>query len=71
MIVAVPASVPLTLPDPSMGAVPVALLLQVPPPSVSVSVVDDPLQTFVAPLIADGKALTVITLVMIQPEDTV
>ena len=64
MIVAVPAPVPVTTPVVEfIVAMPVALLLQVPPAVASVSVIVWPWHTTVGPAIATGKELTVITCV--------
>ena len=67
-IVDVPADRPVTNPDdePTMAAV-VLLLLQVPPPVPSLSGVALPTHTLSAPVIATGKALTVIVLTAKHP----
>ena len=52
--------------DPTL-AIPVALLLQVPPPAASVKVVVNPEQTTSVPSIAVVRGFTVTTAVMIQP----
>ena len=58
---------PVTMPvvDPTL-AIPVALLLQVPPPAASVKVVVNPEQTASVPSIAVGNGFTVATAVMMQ-----
>ena len=63
-----PVSTPVTMPveEPTV-AVPVALLLQVPPAGISPSAVVSPWHTESVPVIADGSALTVTTVVRIQP----
>ena len=59
---------PVTIPDdePTV-AIPVALLLQVPPAGASVNVVVNPAHTTSVPAMVPGNALTVTTVVMIQP----
>jgi hypothetical protein len=49
-----------------MTAMDVLSILHVPPPT-SLSVVDEPTQTFAAPLIAEGSGLTVTVVVIVQP----
>lgn len=63
----VPAETPVTIrvAEPIVATV-VVLLVQVPPPA-SLNVVVVPAQIPVAPDIADGKGLTVATVVVIQP----
>ena len=63
----VPAATPFTIPEskPTV-AVPVLLLLHV-PPTASLSVIFDPAHTFIVPVIAAGNGLTVITALTIQP----
>ena len=64
MMAAVPALVPVTTPVVEFTvAIPVALLLHVPPAVASVSVIVWPAQTTVGPDMATGKELTVITCV--------
>ena len=71
-MVAVPEAIAVTTPvSAPIDAVPGALLLQVPPTEASVSVTDDPIQALVVPLIADGTAFTVISVVAVQPADKV
>ena len=62
-IVAVPPAAPDTFPLASTLAIDVLLLLQTPPLTPSLSIVDDPVQTPVAPVIvpADAAAETVTT----------
>ena len=59
MIIAVPAATPLTTPvvEP-MVAIPVLLLLHVPPDVMSLSVVELPTQTLVVPVMGAGDELT-------------
>ena len=70
MIFAVPAATPVTtpLPDPTV-ATPALPLFHVPPPA-SLSVMVRPTHTGVFPVIEVGVGLTVITVVVIQPELT-
>ena len=59
-MVTVPALTPVTMPvEAPTVAVPVAVLLHVPPPVASVSVILDPAHTLVGPEIATGKEFTV------------
>lgn len=60
VMVTVPAATPVTIPlvEPTV-AVSKSLLLQVPPPVASVSVLVDPTQTFIVPVIVAGSGLTV------------
>ena len=59
-IVAVPDETPLTMPDEDpITAIVLLLLLQVPPVVVQVSVVVETVVTEVAPVIAEGRGLTV------------
>ena len=67
MIVLVPTDTGETVPVPEpIVAIPVLLLLQVPPPP-SLNVVVDPRHTVVVPLMADGSAFTVTTVVAVHP----
>lgn len=60
MIVAVPVVVPaVQVPPELIVAVPVALLLHVPPGVALLSVADSPTHSDSVPVIADGRALTV------------
>jgi len=71
-IVGVPADTPTRKPDTEvMVASAVLLLLQVPPPVASVSVIEEPTQTAVGPPIAAGKGFTVTIFVRLQPVDNV
>jgi len=62
-IAAVPAATPLTTPDELTVAIPVLLLLHVPPVTASVNVVVDPVHIMSVPLMIPGKGngLTVMT----------
>ena len=64
----VPKATPVTtpVPDPIVATV-VALLLQVPPVTASVSVVFAPTQRAEAPMMADGVVYTCTIVVMRQP----
>jgi hypothetical protein len=66
-MVAVPTLTPVTKPLASTVAVPVALLLQVPPPVDELSVEVVPIQT-VAPPVITGVAFTVTIAVLAQPD---
>lgn len=66
-IVAVPADTPVTTPEASIEATTVLLLLHVPLPVTSLSVVVEPAHTLAVPVMADGTALTVTVVVAIQP----
>ena len=70
VIFAVPAPTPVTtpLPEPTV-ATPVLPLVHAPPPA-SLSVMVRPAHTGVFPVMAAGVGLTVITVVVIQPELT-
>ena len=59
-MVAVPPDTPLNIPvvEPIL-ATPLAVLLQVPPPEISLNVVVLPEQMLLAPLMAEGVAFTV------------
>ena len=59
------------MPPEVMEAVPVALLLQVPPGVALLSVADCPTHNDIVPVMADGGAFTVITFVVMQPEGSV
>ena len=63
----VPALTPVTLPDPSVVAVPVLLLLQVPPPVTSLNDTVAPVHSAIAPCTGAGFAFTVTLLTAIQP----
>ena len=67
-VLVVATTPPVTMPvvDPTL-AIPVALLLQIPPPAASVKVVVNPEQTASVPSIAVGNGFTVTTAVMMQP----
>ena len=69
-MVAVPWATGVTWPDPSIIAVPVALLLQVPEGVASLRVVNDPMQTAAVPVTGDN-GLTVTTVETEQPSDEV
>ena len=66
-MMAVPDITPVTIPVLPTEAVPEALLLHVPPPVRSVSVVVRPMHTVSGPVIPDGPGLTVTTAEAIQP----
>lgn len=71
VIVAVPATNPLTTPEPNPTDATVVLpLVHVPPPA-SLSVVERPAQTEVIPVMAVGSGFTVTVVVMIQPVGSV
>jgi len=59
-----PGTTPVTTPDEFTVAVPVALLLQVPPEVALLSVIVAAGQTFAAPVIAVGTAFTVTSMVL-------
>ncbi len=70
-MVAVPAATPEAIPElVPMVATLVLLLIHVPPPVLE-SVVVEPAQTVAVPVIVDGNGLTVTTVVVIQPVDSV
>ncbi len=50
---------PVTIPEPLVEAIPVAPLLQAPPPVESVRVMDDPLHTAPGPVMIVGVGLMV------------
>ena len=58
---------PLTTPPPDTVAVGVALLLQVPPVTASLNIVDDPKHILATPVIPAGAAVTVTVLTVVQP----
>ena len=68
MPVVVPA---VHVPPEVMDAVPVALLLHVPPGVALLSVADCPTHSDIGPVMADGGAFTVITFVAMQPDGNV
>lgn len=71
-MVAVPPLMPETVPDVlPITAMPVLLLLQVPPGVASLRVVVLPWQTLFVPIIADGGADTVTVVVTTQPDGAV
>lgn len=68
VMVAVPAPMPVTVPPEEMMATEVGDALQVPPPAVLfVNVVVLPTQVVRVPPIADGRSLTVTTVLRTQP----
>jgi hypothetical protein len=67
-MVVVPALTPQNMPVGFIVPTAVLLLTQVPPAGVAVMVAQEPTQTDDAPLIADGKLLTVAIAVVVQPE---
>src|SRR5438552_391935 len=67
-MVATPAATPVTMPvEAPTVAVPVALLLQVPPLMASVRVMVAPVHTVEEPEIADGADTTVTVILVLQP----
>ena len=68
MIVAVPASTPVTtpLPDPTVATA-TLLLLHVPPGTASAKLDVKPWQTLIVPVIAEGSGLTITTAVVVHP----
>ena len=60
-MVTVPADIPVTLPEASMVAMVLSLLIHTPPPVTSLKAVPEPIHAFVTPVIAatTGSALTV------------
>ena len=63
-----PADTPVTTPvDEPIVAVPVLLLLQVPPAVASAKVMVEPMFTVAVPVIAAGEAFIVIESVFVQP----
>ena len=66
-----PVPKPLTVPVPVTVATPVLLLVQVPPPEASLSVVVAPSQTVSVPVIATGCELTLISITAVQPAGNV
>ena len=67
-MVVVPASTPLTTPEPvPIVATRVLLLVQLPPVAASVKDVVKPTHTLVVPVMADGNGFTVTGVVIIQP----
>ena len=65
---ALPEATPFTIPvDGSTVATEVVLLVHVPPETVLLSVVAEPIQTEAVPVIVDGSAFTVTTVVVLQP----
>lgn len=66
-MVAVPAETPVTTPVDPTEAVPVALLLHVPPGVPSVKEMELPTHTALPPPIAAGSGFTVIVLVLKHP----
>ncbi len=70
-MVEVPDVTPETIPElVPMVATLVLLLVQVPPPVLE-SVVVEPAQTVVVPVIADGNGFTVTAVVVMQPVESV
>ena len=68
---AVPAVMPVTLPEPSTVAAVVLLLLHIPPPVALFNAVTEPAHTEVVPVIDDGKPFTVTVFAAIQPVGSV
>ena len=63
----VPEVIPVTTPLAELIVAFVLLIDHVPPVVASPKVVEEPTQTEVVPVIADGKALMVITVFVVQP----
>ena len=66
-MVSTPAILPETMPEPSIVAIAVLLLVQRPPVVVTENVPFDVTQTLVGPEIVDGFGFTVIVAVTMQP----
>jgi hypothetical protein len=66
-MVADPVATPLTCPEPSTVAIPVAELLHDPPLTPSLKVIMFPVHTDAGPLIGVGGSLSVIVVVTKQP----
>jgi len=66
-IIDVPAATPYTFPDTSTVAIPVLLLLHVPPPTASLKPVVPPMHNPGIPPIGIGSTFTVTTVVVEQP----
>jgi len=72
VIVALPADIPVTVPEIGpIVATPALLLAHVPPDDVLLNVVVAPTQTDAVPVIAAGKALTVAVVLEEQPDGSV
>ena len=68
VIFGAPATTPVTTPvDTPTVAIPTLLLVHVPLPSGFDSVIEEPVQTVAGPSIADGLAITVISVDTLQP----
>jgi hypothetical protein len=68
VIIAVPAVIPVTAPEADpIEAIAVLLLLQVPPPAISESVVVKLWQTLKVPVMGLGKGFTVTAFIDAQP----
>ena len=67
VIVDVPAKSPETMPPELTVATEVLLLLQVPPPEISLNAVEDKTQTFVIPVIGAGAGLTETVVTAMHP----
>ena len=70
-MVIVPAAIPDSEPAEPMVAIVAALLLHVPPATVSLNGVAEPTQTFTVPVIGPGAGFTVTVAVDAQPEPSV
>lgn len=68
---AVPVATPVTTPDALTFATLLLLLLQLPPDVAQLSVLVEPIQIVVVPVIATGVGFTVIVFVAIQPSQVV
>ena len=68
---ATPALTPLTTPDELTVAIATLLVLHVPPVVVLLSVVESPMQVVGVPVLEDGDAPTVTTVVRTHPLDIV
>ena len=70
MIVAVPVTTPVTIPLPEpTAAIAALLLLHVPAPDTSPSVIVEPAHTGLFPVIAPGALVTETIVVAMQPDD--
>ena len=66
-MVVTPTKIPVTTPPAVIDAINGFPLLHAPPPVASLKVTVAPRHTCVAPLMAEGKGLTVTTAVIVQP----
>ena len=68
---AAPALIPVTAPDEVMAAIVLLLLAHVPPEVVLLNAVVEPSQMVAAPVMDAGSALTVMVLMVRQPDGSV